>query len=351
MARTRLTGPRRTIGGLTDPFGHPIVEPPEEPPIPPGGGGGVYQSAVRVQLFAPGIEDPVQVWDLPGEVTSQLRQLAYNPQGFPSPDAPVYRVGWWRVTVTPQGPGPTSISVEAHATVGRVGFRTKAIGTRLFNSVFRVAIEALVPQATIQGSELKVTMGKELAELAEREQEIYKKDISPLSSSAKLVSLKITGESGAAVKQAAADHHRMPPRLQQIADDNIAIRIQAAFENASASIFGVDLATLDGQFGEIFLVFNRSLTNLIPAAFVGVDFWDPLEMAYDAYVQIKGVLLDMGHADPSAKEAVNQTLELYFRYPTDQTVLRYLRLALGRAISQRAVVHEASFGGDAWHVR
>jgi hypothetical protein len=112
VARARPTGPRRPIGGMVDPFGHPVVAPPEPPPHPPGGGGGALQAAVRVELFAPGLEEPVQTWDLPEEVTDQTRKLAYDPPGFPTPDAPVRRLGWWRVTVTPQGPGPSTIYVH-----------------------------------------------------------------------------------------------------------------------------------------------------------------------------------------------------------------------------------------------
>ncbi|ACG74540.1 phosphoesterase [Anaeromyxobacter sp. K] len=352
LARIRVPG-RGIGGGTVDPFGHPIA-PPVEPPEPPGGGGGgggVMQAAVQVQLFAPGLEDPVQVWNLPAEVTSQLRQVTFDPPGFPSPDAPARRIGWWRVTVTPQGPGPATIYVEAHTTIGRVPFRTKRIPVRLFNSLFRVAIEAMVPRVVIEGGELQVSMGKELAELLGVSPEIYKKDIPVVSSSARLVSLKITAESGRKLKDVARERGRMSPRLDRVKDDDVALRIQAAFENASASIFGVDLATLEGQFGELFLAFDHSFTELTPAAFVAVDFFPPLEMAYDAYVQIKGVLLDMGNVGPSAKEAVNEFIELYFRYPTDWQILGYLRLVLGRAIGQRAVVDAVSFGAEAWQVR
>jgi len=349
LARVRVPG-RGPQGDMLDPFGHPVIGP-VEPPEPPGGGtSGVLQAAVRVQLFAPGIEEPVQVWDLPMEVTSQLRKLTYDPPGFPSPDAPARRIGWWRVTVTPQGPGPATIDVEAHATMVRAPFRTATIPARLFNTLFRVALEALVPRAVIEGSELKVSLGKDLAELLGVSQEVYKKDISPLSSSARLVSLKITAESGRKLKEVAAERGRTPPHLSRVKDDDPAIRIQAAFENAAASVFGVDIATLDGQFGELFLAFNRSLTELTPASFVAVDFFRPLEMAYDAYVQVKGLLLDMGNSGPSAREAVNQALELYFRYPTDRLILDYVRLVLGRAIGQRAVVHEVSSGAEAWQV-
>ena len=350
IARVRLpgSGPR---GETVDPFGHPVIGP-VEPEQPPGGGGsGVMQSAVRVQLFAPGIEEPVQVWDLPMEVTSQLRKVVYDPPGFPSPDAPARRIGWWRVTVTPQGPGPSTVSVETHATMVRVPFRTIAIPARLFNTLFRVALEALVPRAVIEGSELKVSLGKDLAELLGVPQELYTKDISPISSSAKLVSLKITAESGRKLKEVALERGRTPPHLDRVKDDDAAIRIQAAFENASASILGIDVATLDGQFGELFLAFNRSLTELTPASFIAVDFFRPLEMAYDAYVQLKGLLLDMGNTGAPAREAVNEAIELAFRYPTDRRLLGYLRLVLSRAVGERAMVHEVSFGTEAWQVR
>lgn len=87
----------------------------------------------------------------------------------------------------------------------RVPFRTQAIATRLFNTFFRVAIEALVPRVFIDGGELKVTMGKELAEMFGVPQEVYKKDIPAVSSSAKLVSLKITAESGRKLKEIARE--------------------------------------------------------------------------------------------------------------------------------------------------
>jgi phospholipase C len=352
IARMRPTGPRRPIGDMRDPFGHPIIDPGDAPEPPGGGSGGALQAAVRVELFAPGIDEPVQIWELPEEVTDQTRKLTYDPPGFPTPDAPVHRLGWWRVTVTPQGPGPTTIYVQATATMGRVPLRTTAVPVRLFNTLFRVAIEALIPRAWIEGSELKVTMGKELAEMLGVSQEIYTKDISPLSSSANLVSLKITAESGKKLKDIARERGRMTATLdQRVKDDAVALRIQAAFENASASIFGVDLATLDGEFGDLFLAFDRSLNYLTPASFIAVDLFQPLEMAYDAYIAVKGALLDMGQTGPSAQKAVNEAIELYFRYPTGDAIADYVRLVLGRAIGQRAVVHEASFAGDAWQVR
>jgi len=69
---------------------------PVEPPEPPGGGGGgVGHAAVRVKLFAPGIADPVQTWDLPAAVDAGTRLVEFNPLGFPTPDAPIKRAGWW----------------------------------------------------------------------------------------------------------------------------------------------------------------------------------------------------------------------------------------------------------------
>lgn len=87
---------------MFDPWGDPPEPlPPIEPPEPPGGGGGGFlHAAVTVQLFAPGIEEPVQTWELPEHVAGNLRTVSYNPLGFPAEDAPVRRLGWWRFSTT-----------------------------------------------------------------------------------------------------------------------------------------------------------------------------------------------------------------------------------------------------------
>lgn len=74
--------------------------------------------------------------------------------------------------------------------------RTTSLGVRLTNHLFRVGLEALVLDASVSGSKARVSLGRELTELVGSEQVFKEEDIGPVSSHAKLRSLKITSVSG-----------------------------------------------------------------------------------------------------------------------------------------------------------
>jgi phospholipase C len=351
--RRVMTSPRPRTGadgmtedGVFDPWGDMGQPPtfPIDPPLPPGGGGGGFlHAAVRVELYAPGIDDqPVQTWDLPEAVAGNMRTLTYAPQGRPAPDAPVNRTGWWRVVVTPEGPYPVMIRVEATAIMGRRPLRTFTMSERLFNHVFRVVLEALVPRAVVDGSRLTVSMGPDLARELGISPVLYTKNISPIVTHAKLASLNITAVSGRKFKEIAAKHHRNPLGLNHVADDHIAIRVQAAFQNASASAYGFDVARLDGEFGELVFSFNYSLTEMWPGSFIDVDF----STLADWVISIASLFSEVDH------DIINTSIESPLRDPdTNRAMRTYVREVLSRALGQHAVLHDVRYANGGWVMR
>lgn len=371
---TRVSARLRLDRGVIDPWSDPTTLPPigpVDPPLPPGGGtGGVMQAAVRIELFAPGITEAVQTWDLPEGITSNFRTVTYDPPGFPTPDAPVRRTGWWRVTVIPTGSDPVKILVEARATMTLTPFRTTAITTRLLDHLFRVVLEALVPRAEIKGRILQVGIGHEIAKELDISSVLKEVDISPIVSWAKLTSLNITAISGRDLKKAAekriverrqaaeklkytdsysqvlqsaeAYRKKLEDKLKPIQDDDITIRIQAGFANSNASVFGFEIARLNGELGEMYLSFSHSLKQMRVFPFFDVDF----STLADIVLSIASLFTEV------KDDIVNTTIEDTLESPDiAEKFCTYLREVLGRAVSQNAVVHEVLFAGGAWQVR
>jgi Phosphoesterase family len=295
-----------------------------------------------VRLYAPGIAEPVQTWELDEAFGPLFRTVEFNPPGFPAPDAPITRAGWWRCSVTSLGGDPVQIGLAAQATLALQSYRTQFIGARLFNSIFRVGLEAIVPVAFIQGSTLTLSLGKELAEAYGLTPVFLQKDISPINSQARLRSLNITAASGRVLKDVANQRHRHPPQLAQVQDDDVAIRIQAAFDNASASVFGFDVGKLTGDLGELFLVFDKGLMRFTPVTFLNVNF----SAVVDFVFPIIAYFAEVNH------DVVNTTFEsLLMRPDIQDPICKYLREALSRAVGQHAVVDRVSFASGGWQLR
>ena len=64
------------------------------------------------------------------------------------------RTTWWRMVVTPLGPDPVEIYIEANVRIADVPIRLTLLNVRLTNHLFRVALEALVPRAVVNGDKL-----------------------------------------------------------------------------------------------------------------------------------------------------------------------------------------------------
>jgi prepilin-type processing-associated H-X9-DG protein len=273
----------------------PPFPPSNWPPQPPGGGGGgTYHSAVRIELFVYGEDQPIATWELPEGIGPRQRTVKYEPQGFPAPDAPVRRTGWWYMAVTPLGPDPVEIYIAAHVKLGEVPIRTTPLTVRLTNHLFRVGFEALVPQAVVEWDRLFVSIGPEIAELIGLDPTILEQSIGPGNSHARLRTLDISAISGAELHTIARDHYRdrarrypIPgnmtsltvdqkvafffkkqlERLAEVKDDFVCIRIQAQFTDASLSVWGFDVASLNGELGELVLAFDYRMERCAFSAF------------------------------------------------------------------------------------
>ncbi len=348
------------------------LEPPDfpDPTDPPGGGGGggggLFHSQVLIELFIFGADQPLQTWLLDEGVGPRIRKVKFEIQGFPSPDSPMLRTGWWRMVVTPIGPDPIEIEITADVFLGDVPIRTTPLGVRLANHIFRVGLEALVPNAEVSGSTARVSIGREIAELLDVEPLLFSEGISPGSSNAKLRSLNITTVSGAELHTIAREHYkerakRTPVgnnlsgeqleelarfmfksrflRLSQVQPDYVCIRIQAAFSDASVSVSGFDVASLRGELGEFIIAFDRTLTRVLPFSFLDVKF--------STVARIFISIIDLFTEVPSNVNAlVEQLLSAQERH-----ILKYVRLFVGRAVGLNSFVHEFKLQNSAWQIR
>jgi phospholipase C len=348
------------------------LEPPDfpDPTDPPGGGGGggggSFHSQVLLELFIFGADQPVQTWLLEEGVGPRIRRVKFEILGFPSPDSPMLRTGWWRMVATPIGPDPVEIEITADVSLGDVPIRTTPLAVRLANHLFRVALEALVPNAEVDGSTARVSIGREIAELLDTEPLLLSEGISPATSNAKLRSLDITTISGAELHTIAREHYkerakRTPfgaglsdEQLEQLAavlfksrflrlglvqPDYVCIRIQAAFSNASVSVSGFDVASLRGELGEFIIAFDRTLTRVLPFSFLDVKFSTLASIAID--------IINLFTEVPSNVNAlIEQLLSAQERH-----ILKYVRLFVGRAVGLNSFVHEFKLQNGAWRIR
>ena len=323
-----------------------------------GGGGGAqntFHSSVLIELFIFGADQPVQTWFLDQGMGPEERRVKFEIEGFPSPNSLLFRTGWWRMVVRPVSE-PVDISIAAYVRIANVPIRTTPIGVRLANHLFRVALEALTPQAGVVNNRLEVSIGPEIAELAGVTPKIFSKGISPLESDARLRSLAISSISGKELHQIALSHMRKRAgsdaavafrfggglgRLPQVQDDDVCIRIQAAFSNASVSAYGFDVASLRGELGEFILAFDHNLQSMRGFSFLDVDFSDLAEFA-----------LDVARVFTEVPESVNEVVEEMLNdFPVQQQVCGYLKGVLTRAVGQRSTVYNFKFHNNAWQVR
>jgi phospholipase C len=350
-----------------DDFFNPVVNPLPLPPDGPGGGGGggTYHSAVRIRLFMFGRTEPIETWELPEGIGDRVRRVKFEPEGFPAPDAPVRRTTWWRMVVTPLGPDPVEVHIEADVRIGDVPIRTTALNVRLTNHLFRVALEALMPQAVMEGDTLTVSIGKEVAELAGIAPKIAEESILDIgTSNARLRSLDITAISGRELHTIALDHYRervkrIPltddsevdnrvavffgsqlKRLLLVQPDDICIRFQAAFIGASVSVWGFDAASLRGGLGEFILAFDQRLHALRPFSFLDVDF--------TTLAEIGGELAKL--VGKNGLPDANKKLENHF-FEAQDSILKYMKAFLERAVGQSSTVYDFKLRNKAWQIR
>lgn len=352
------------------------LDPLPFPPIDPtdgggggGGGGGLYHAAVRIRLFVFGTDQPVATWDLPAGIDDRERKVKYEPEGFPSEDAPVRRTTWWRVVVTPLGPDPVEIYIAAHVRIADVPIRTTPLSVRLVSHLFRVALEALVPQAEVSWNKVSVSIGRDIADLLGIPPRVLEKSISPVNSNAKLQSLNITTISGQELHTIAMKHYReragryqLPSNvnsnlsldqkvallfksqltsLSEVQPDDVCVRIEAAFTDASLSVWGFDVASLRGELGEIFLAFDHGLNRLRPFAFLDVDF-----------STLAALALDFLNIFTEVPKDVNKVIEDHLgEYETAQSILKYMKAFLARAVGQSSTVYSLHHQNNAWQIR
>ncbi len=346
-----------------------LDEPPFPPPDPDGGGGGggTLHSAVRIKLFIYGATVPIATWELPEGIGDTVRFVEYAPEGFPGPDSPVRRTGWWRMAVTPIGPHPVEIYIAAQTRIGDVPIRRTPLTVRLTDHLFRVGLDALVPKAEIDGDTLRLSIGPEMTELIGRGPTLLEHSISPVNGFSKLRSLSITTIAGAELKTRAKAHYReraarylfpgnpsanveqkmafffqsQLDRLAQIQPDEVCIRMQAAFSDATLSVYGLDVLSLDGEAGEIFFAFDHAMERLRPFSFLDIEF-----------TALASLLLPIVRLFKEVPGDVNKHIENQL-IGTDagKAVLKYMKAFVARAVGQNNVVYDFQLQNKAWQIR
>ena len=348
------------------------LDPLPFPPIGPpggggGGGGGLFHSAVRVELFLLGSDQPLETWELPEGIFSRFRSVKWQPQGFPNPDHPVRKTAWFRVVVTPLSFDPVEIYVGANTRITDVPIRTTPLGVRLTDHLFRVGLEALAPHAIANGSRVSASISQELTDLIGASPVFVEKDLGPLHATGKLRTLKITSVSGAKLHELAlknykarvAKIHLAGPqgqqlteaqklaqfyseqlaRLAEVQNDFVCIRIEAGFSKTAVSVWGFELAKLNGELGEMFLAFDQRLNRLRTFCFFDVEL--------SAVVSIARDIIDLFTDVPkSANDAIEQAIEAQQAH-----LLTYFKAFLARAVGPSNVVYDIRFRNDAWQIR
>lgn len=347
------------------------LEVPPLPPFPPdgggGGGGGTLHSAVRIKLFIYGANVPVATWELPEGIGDYIRFVEYAPEGFPGPDSPVKRTGWWRMVVTPIGPHPIEIHIAAQTRIGDVPINITPLNVRLTDHLFRVGLEALVPKAVVDGDKLRLSIGAEIAEVIGRGATIHEHSISPVNGFSKLRSLNITTIAGAELKTRALAHYReraarypfpgnpnatddqkmkfffqsQLDRLAQVQPDDVCIRMQAAFSDASLSVWGFDVASLDGEAGEIILAFDHRMERLRPFSFLDIEL-----------TALGSLALPVVRLFKEVPYPVNEYIEdQLIGTDGEKAVLKYMKAFVERAVGQNNVVYDFKLQNKAWQIR
>ena len=274
---------------------------------------------------------------------------------------------WFRVVVTPLSFDPVEIYVGANTRIGDVPIRTTPLGVRLTNQLFRVGLEALAPHAVANGSRVSASISHELTDLIGIDPVYTEKDLGPLHATGKLRTLKITSVSGAKLHELAlknykarvAKIHITSPQGQQLSEDQklarfygdqltrlaevqndfVCIRIEAGFSKTAVSIWGFDLAKLNGEIGEMFLAFDQRLNRLRCFCFFDVDL--------SAVVSIVRDIVDLFADVPkSVNDAIEQAIEA-----GQEHLLKYFRAFLARAVGPSNVVYDIRFRNDAWQIR
>src|SRR5262245_24956277 len=114
--------------------------------------------------------------------------------------------------------------------------------------------------------------------------------------------------------------------------------MEAGFTKALVSVWGLDLAALDGDFGELFLTFDRNMNRLHAFAFFDIDF------------TLVGALakpfIDLFTSIPTN---ANKLIEESVR-DNQRVMLKYLKGFLERAVGQSNVVYECWFQDNAWKI-
>jgi len=338
-----MTWPGDTWGTWEDP---PVSDPVLPPPTSGGGGGGggSIHVRVRIKLFAPGIPEAVQEWELDEQLAGTTRFVTYDPPGFPTLDAPIKRAGWWRCTVTPIQ-DIAEIYLSAESAYGRAPFRESQISARLFRNVFRVAFDVVMPVVKIENTKLKVTAAKEMSDAYGGEPVTVEKDISPITGYATMKSLDLCATSGHELKSQIASRHDTRTLVNgPISDDDVVFYLQAAFTDTTVSvqtsIVGFDVARLHGDLGEMYLQISREFNYLNVVPYMAIDFSTIVSIALPVINLFKEVNSEM--VNTAIAQGVNGNASL---------MLRYVREGLGRAMDPAGVVDQMWWSNKAIHLR
>ncbi len=360
LARIRMSeiNPFDTLNPSVFDPGDTTTPPPPPDPTPVSS----YQAAVTVRLFPPGGLAPFE-WMFPeGTVDWFTRRLTF-PEGRPDP-ALLGLTGWWRCTVTPTSDYPVLVSVQGTGRLDTVPVRSVDVSARLLNRVFVQALDAVSLRARMQDGALQVWISDEMAEILGRARSVFSYVLpSGVTSAPALEQLSVEIVSGEVcvarlderlveVERQIAHAQNEPERAKAAhARDalqakratvaarthDVCIRIQAFFTDAPiTTYFDIDAAEIDGDLGEIFLLFSADFTSLGAVVLLSIEYGTLASLA-----DLVGLA--------SLPRDVDETLERAF-YTNQNDILGYFRAALGRLAARNGVALRAWWANNGIHL-
>lgn len=262
------------------------------------------------------------------------------------------------------------------APIGTVDLRSTVISTRLLTRILNFAVDALVPDVRFHGDSVTVSAGVELAGLYGVEAVTLTETLLPsvLASEAVLrkVSIKATsirtavaalarrvaelkvqlaatsggGAAGSAAR-ALLDHAQARfATLDRRDASDIALHIRFTFVDPTVTTwFDIDVASLENGSGEIFLIFNASLSSMTPIAILPIEFTTLGSLG----AQFAAIWSDTPSTRTEVEEHVEKALSA--ANGKDHLFCRYTRDVLTRAVGIDQILVDVRHVSRGWKIR
>jgi phospholipase C len=316
-----------------DPFGNttdPI--PPDLPPLPSS-----FQAAVTVRLYPPDGRAPSE-WNFQEGTVDWFARRINFPEGLPHPSL-FGLSGWWRCTVTPMSNYPVHITVSGSGRLATLPVQSTDISLRLLNRVFALALEAISLQANVENGVLLISLSREITDLLGQTPVYIKETISPLNiPSMKQLSLEVVpGQVCLDLINERIQHSSLVDKLRLFSKRDrvvnlttwIALRLRIVFTDQPIELFDINLAEINNDAAEIFLLISPDLSTFIPISLLSIEL-GAIASAVDA-IPFFDIPTDFS-------EKIENGFRTYSR-----EIMGYIRGAFGRLVARDGVALRAQW--------